>query len=64
LRPNECLWSDGSRCSYLHDETGQPYAGIYREPQDSTAPIVFGLVTTDRGDVVELLDAAGNPFAA
>ena len=26
--------------------------------------MVFGVVTTDRGDVVELLDAAGNPFAA
>lgn len=28
------------------------------------SPVVFGMVTTDRGDVVELLDAAGNPFAA
>jgi RHS repeat-associated protein len=26
--------------------------------------VTVGLVTTDRGDVVELLDAAGNPFAA
>ena len=26
--------------------------------------MVFALMTTDRGDVVELLDAAGSPFAA
>jgi RHS repeat-associated protein len=50
--------------TYLYDEYGKPYAGVYRSPQDSTTPIVFALVTTDRGDVVELLDASGEPFAA
>jgi RHS repeat-associated protein len=50
--------------TYLYDENGDPYAGVYRQPANSTSPIVFGMVTTDRGDVVELLDAAGNPFAA
>ncbi|MHB8869434.1 MAG: RHS repeat-associated core domain-containing protein [Thermoleophilia bacterium] len=50
--------------TYLYDEYGKPYAGVYRSPASSTAPTVFGLVTTDRGDVVALLDAAGSPFAA
>jgi RHS repeat-associated protein len=50
--------------TYLYDENGDAYAGIYRNPQSSSTPIEFGMVTTDRGDVVELLDAAGNPFAA
>jgi RHS repeat-associated protein len=50
--------------TYLYDEYGKPYAGVYRSPATSATPIVFGLVTTDRGDVVELLDADGSPFAA
>ncbi|MHB0979948.1 MAG: DNRLRE domain-containing protein [Thermoleophilia bacterium] len=50
--------------TYLYDEYGKPYAGVYRSPVASTTPTVFGLVTTDRGDVVALLDAAGSPFAA
>jgi RHS repeat-associated protein len=50
--------------TYLYDEYGKPYAGVYRSPTDSTTPITFGLVTTDCGDVVELLDADGSPFAA
>jgi hypothetical protein len=37
---------------------------VYREPATSTIPVVFGIVTTDRGDVVELVDAAGSPFSA
>lgn len=37
---------ESRQINYLHDEAGQPYAGIYREPSDSTAPVVFGLVTT------------------
>ena len=52
------------KITYLYDENGKPYAGIYRNPGTSTAPVVFTMVTTDRGDVVELLDAAGNPFVA
>jgi RHS repeat-associated protein len=50
--------------TYLYDESGDPYAGVYRSPGSSTTPMVFGMVVTDRGDVVELLDAAGTPFAA
>jgi RHS repeat-associated protein len=50
--------------TYLYDELGRPYAGVYREPSSSASPVVFGMVVTDRGDVVELLDAAGSPFAA
>jgi RHS repeat-associated protein len=54
--------------TYLYDEYGKPYASVYRdttgEPANWPAPVVFGLVTTDRGDVVELLDASGEPFAA
>jgi RHS repeat-associated protein len=49
--------------TYLYDEYGKPYAGVYRDGAASV-PVVFGLVTTDRGDVVELLDADGSPFAA
>jgi RHS repeat-associated protein len=52
------------KITYLYDEDGRPYAGIYRDPATSSAPTVFALITTDRGDVVELLDAAGSPFAA
>ncbi len=53
--------------TYLYDEYGRPYAGIYRDttdPQNPAAPVTFALVTTDRGDVVALLDANGSPFAA
>jgi RHS repeat-associated protein len=52
------------KITYLYDENGRPYAGVYRNPAASTAPVVFGMVTTDRGDVVELLDVYGQPFAA
>lgn len=52
------------KITYLYDELDRPYAGIYRNPSTSTTPVVFGMVTTNRGDVVELLDAAGNPFVA
>jgi hypothetical protein len=47
---------------YLYDENGDPYVGVYRSPGSSTTPAVFGMVTNDRSDVVELLDAAGNPI--
>ena len=56
--------NDAWKITYLDDGAGRPYAGIYREPASSTTPVVFGLVLTDRGDVVALLDAAGTPFAA
>jgi RHS repeat-associated protein len=49
--------------TYLYDEYGRPYAGLYAD-QDTSEPVFFALITTDRGDVVELLDASGNPFAA
>jgi hypothetical protein len=60
---NQKSWS----ITYLYDENGRPYAGIYRDPAESTTPVVFGMVTTDRGDIVELLDAnrvaTGHPTA-
>ncbi|MCL4367723.1 MAG: cell wall-binding repeat-containing protein [Actinobacteria bacterium] len=52
------------KLTYLYDENDRPYAGVYRNPGTSTSPVVFGIVTSDRGDVLELLDANGNPFAA
>jgi RHS repeat-associated protein len=53
--------------TYLYDEYGRPYGGLYQDrsdPEDPGPPVFFGMVTTDRGDVVELLDANGSPFAA
>jgi RHS repeat-associated protein len=50
--------------TYLYTGGGRPYAAVYRDPSSSSAPVVFGIVANDRGDVLELLDAAGNPFAA
>jgi RHS repeat-associated protein len=50
--------------TYLYNESDDPYAGVYRGPAASTAPVNFGMVVTDRGDIVELLDANGDPFAA
>ena len=47
--------------SYLYDASGRAYAGTYKT---ATATTVFRLVTTDRGDVVELLDVNGNRFAS
>ena len=52
------------RIDYLYDEEGRPYAGTYRSPADSTSPTFFVIITTDRGDVVELLDEDGDAFAA
>ena len=46
---------------YVADATGRQDSGAYRS--GSGAPVVFSLATTDRGDVRELLDAAGAPFA-
>ncbi|MBE0475896.1 MAG: RHS repeat protein [Coriobacteriia bacterium] len=47
--------------TYFYDEAARPIAGIY-EASDA-APTLFYLITTDRGDVVELLDSNGAPFA-
>lgn len=56
--------SSGSttKLTYLYDDAGRPYAGLVTLP-GTTTPVVFGTVTTDRGDVVELLDASGDAFA-
>ncbi len=50
------------KISYLYDGQGRPYAGVYRSEQDAAVPFV--MVTTDRGDVVELRNTSGSPFAA
>jgi len=52
------------KITYLYDEQGRPYGGVYRSPTESTTPLYFGILTSDRGDIVSLLDAAGAPFAA
>jgi len=52
------------RLDYLYDETGSLYGGIYRDPATSATATVFGLLATDRGDVVALLDVSGNAFCA
>jgi len=49
------------RIDYLTDATGRPYGGIYTSSE--TLAVAFGIVTTDRGDVRELTDGAGAPFA-
>ena len=54
---------DTLQIDYLYDEEGTPYGGVYRSPTDTGAPIFFAMLTTDRGDVLELLDANGDPFA-
>ena len=48
--------------TYFRDENGTPFAGVYRASDASDTP--FLMVTTDRGDVVELTDASGAPFVA
>jgi RHS repeat-associated protein len=48
---------------YLYDEEGIPYAGVYRS-SSASAPVSFAIVTDQRGDVLELLDANGKAFAA
>jgi len=55
---------DDWRIDYLYDEEGRPYAGTYRCPADSTSPTLFVVITTDRGDVVQLLDEEGDAFVA
>jgi len=41
-----------------------PWGGVYRSPASSTSPTYFTLVTSDRGDALELCDADGAAFAA
>ncbi|MCL4079677.1 hypothetical protein MX659_08780 [Coriobacteriia bacterium Es71-Z0120] len=56
--------SDGTTESvaYLYDAAGAPLAGIY-EGSASASPVAFFIATTARGDVAELLDSSGAPFA-
>ena len=49
------------RIDYLADASGRPYGGIYTSGE--TSAVAFGIVTTDRGDVRELTDGEGIPFA-
>jgi RHS repeat-associated protein len=58
------LTAPGYRIDYLHDEEGVPYGGVYRELPAGGNRTYFSMITTDRGDVVELLDRNGDPFAA
>ncbi|NLE21221.1 MAG: hypothetical protein GX624_00335 [Actinobacteria bacterium] len=53
--------------SYLYNASGVPYAGYYEDLGDGgTTPrsAWFAIVTDLRGDVVELLDRNGAPFAS
>ncbi len=43
------------------DAAGRPYAGVYRSGGASAT--AFGIVATDRGDVVALTDVSGAAFA-
>ena len=51
----------GWSIAYLDDPRGKPDSAIYRS--DLASGIAFGVETTDRGDVRELLDARGTAFA-
>ncbi|MBE0418293.1 MAG: hypothetical protein IBX63_11055, partial [Coriobacteriia bacterium] len=48
--------------TYLYDESGRAYAALYKGT-GAPAPQLFHLTTTDRGDVVQVLDAATAPVA-
>jgi RHS repeat-associated protein len=54
---------DTLQIDYLYDEEGAPYGGVYRS-STLGAPLFFAVVTNARHDVVELLDAKGEAFAA
>ena len=56
-RSDGATWS----VSYLYDGQSRAYAGVYSTAATTTP---FQLVTSDRGDVVELLDAGGARFAS
>ena len=55
--------SDGATWSvtYLNDAAGRPFAGVYRSGGASAT--AFGILATDRGDVVALTDVSGAAFA-
>jgi YD repeat-containing protein len=53
---------EGFALRYLYDEEQRPYAGIYLP--DEGEPVFFALVCDEAGNVVELLDADGESFAA
>ncbi|MBI5231547.1 MAG: RHS repeat-associated core domain-containing protein, partial [Coriobacteriales bacterium] len=55
--------SDGKtyEVTYSYDEAGRPWAALY-QASDADPEVIF-LVTNDRGDVIELLDEAGDAFA-
>ena len=57
-RSDNATWT----ITYFTDESGRPFAATYAG-SDTTTPLMFQLVTTDHGDVVELLDAGGAAFA-
>jgi len=48
---------------YLYDVTDRPYAGVYTG-SDAAVPITFTMVTTDRGDIAELLGSDGAAFGS
>ena len=49
--------------SYAFDGAGHPYAGVYRA-SETTHPLLFGITTTDHGDVAALTDGRGIAFAS
>lgn len=52
---------------YLYNASGDPYAGYYEDLGDdgeTHRSAWFAVVTDLRGDVVELLDSGGAPFAS
>ena len=52
---------DARHVTYLYDGESRPYAGVYASGE--ATPVAFGIATTDRGDVRELTDISGTPFA-
>lgn len=46
----------------MADSVGRPYAGVYAG-SGTTSPVAFGILTSERGDVAELIDPDGTPFA-
>lgn len=55
--------SDGATWTvdYVRSDLGRPVAGVYAA--SSVAPVAFGIVTTEREDVRELIDSSGQAFA-
>ncbi len=65
LLSQSALRSDGATwtITYAYSTSGRPHAAIYAGT-DAGSPTLIHLITNDRGDVVELLDADGEAFAA